>query len=295
MVNCKFCEKDFNPINKNQKFCCEKCRRAVRVSCAQCGETVERLKNKSGIYFCSRLCSGKFYGRTVEKECNQCGLCFPVKKSSVERNWGKYCSVKCHNDSMKIVNYETCPCCKKKFKTGNNEIDKRKYCSRKCASLSLRKPIDKQRLYDLYVTQDLTAREVGHILNRDKKIVLDYLKFYDFPVKKEGFNNSGFLLCNDGHLVRSHYEKAFDNYLNKLGIKHEYEVRLPFDKRYACDFKINDVYVEIWGMMNWEKYRKSRVKKLDMYKSNSCKLLEVFPEDFKNLEIKINELKHLIT
>ena len=61
-----------------------------------------------------------------------------------------------------------------------------------------------------------------------------------------------------------------------------------------ADFKVGHVYVEIWGMMGWKQYEEVRERKLNLYKENNCVLLEVFPEDFNELEVKIKELKHLI-
>lgn len=120
------------------------------------------------------------------------------------------------------------------------------------------------------------------------------LLHYGIEVRPDGITNREKIKCNDGHMVRSYYERAFDNYLYKEGIPHEHDVRLPFARRYMADFLIEDVYVEIWGMMTWEKYRERRKRKLKIYKENNCRLLEIFPEDFKDLGVKMNELKEMI-
>lgn len=295
MSKCLFCSEDFVAQSWNQKYCSRKCAKTIVTDCTQCGKTVARRKRKDGIYFCCRSCSEIYNGRTIEINCGYCGKSFKTKASKPTYGYGKYCSKDCHSESMRIENFVKCPQCGKDFPTGNNKANRRKYCSKTCMKEAFSIPIGKDVLQKLYVDQDLTSREVGQIINRSKKVVLDYLRRYDITIKPEGFKQHDKIMCKDGHLVRSHYEKAFDNYLFKLGIEHEYEVRLPFDKRCACDFKIGDVYVEIWGLMNWRTYREGRERKLKLYRDNNCLLLEVFPDDFQKLELKMNELQRLIT
>ena len=43
-----------------------------------------------------------------------------------------------------------------------------------------------------------------------------------------------------------------------------------------------------------EKYREQRERKLKLYRENGCKLLEVFPENFINIQNKLTELKSLM-
>jgi hypothetical protein len=212
----------------------------------------------------------------------------------LEHGNGKYCSKKCSNKGKEKLTLSSCKTCGVVFNvpSGNHTGQ---YCSKRCSDKGYRKPIDKGTLTKLYVEEELTSREVGEIVGRNKKIVLDYLSYYGLPIRADGIKNKERIKCKDGHMVRSYYERAFDNYMHKEGIEHEYDVRLPFNKRYMADFKVGDVYVEIWGMMSWKKYREGRKKKLMLYEENGATLLEVFPEDFKQLENKITELKRLIT
>ena len=294
MKKCLFCEVEFDSDNANRKYCSRRCSHAVKTDCGNCGLGIVRKKNSKGIYFCSRMCSSLYKGTTIIKKCQNCNDDIKVKLSASDYGYGKYCSKKCQNEGARIENTEICPECNNVFKTSKNVSDKRKYCSKECMKKSFRRPIKKDVLIELYDNRNLTSREVGDIIGRSKKVVLDYLRFYNIDIKEDGFHNREKIKCKDGHLVKSHYERAFDNYLFKEGIEHEYEVRLPFDKRYACDFKVGDVYIEIWGLIGWDRYDKNRAKKKEMYKNNNCQLLEVFPEDFKKLENKMNELKHLI-
>lgn len=159
---------------------------------------------------------------------------------------------------------------------------------------AFRKPIEKELLQKLYIEEELTSREIGQIIGRSKKVVLDYLKYYNIPIRPDGIHNRERIKCKDGHLVRSYYERAFDNLLSRNNIEHEYDARLPFARRCMADFKVKNVYIEIWGMMNIEKYRERRERKMQLYQNNNCVLLEVYPEDFKNIQSKLEELKSLM-
>lgn len=294
MKKCLFCGKEFEPKVSNQTYCSRKCSHSIRTTCANCGADIVRLKRNDGTYFCSRKCSSIYSGKTVFKQCETCGKTFEPKKSKVAYGWGKYCSKTCANKGLEIEHYKKCPQCGKTFVGEKGNWMKQKYCSKECMKEAFRKPIDKDLLQKLYVDEEMTSRKVGEIIGRSKKVVLDYLKYYGFEVKPDGLKHKERIKCTDGHMVRSYYERAFDNMLHRNDIAHEYDPRLPFARRYMADFKIGDVYVEIWGLMSVKRYRDNREKKLALYRDNGCKLLEVFPEDFKNLESKMNELKSLM-
>lgn len=234
-------------------------------------------------------------GKTALRVCPICGEQFTVKMSNVQRGWGKYCSKACANKALEVSHYKKCPQCGKVFVGDKDNWTKQKYCSKECMKEAFRNPIDEELLRKLYIDDELTSREIGQIVGRSNKVVLDYLKYYGIAVRPDGIRNRERIKCADGHLVRSYYERAFDNALYRSGLEHEYDPRLPFAKRYMADFKIGDVYVEIWGLMGVKQYRENRERKIQLYRENGCKLLEVFPEDFKSINTKINELKSLMS
>lgn len=303
MERCPICDTSFEKKVWNQKFCSEKCKRSIKTECSNCSALIIRYKGNRKHYYCSRKCSEFHNGRALKRNCKLCGDEFTIKQSAVRFGYGVYCSNACQNESMRgSKGFESssitpklacCEWCGNMFDILSGS--KERYCSKDCANNGYRKWIDKDLLIGLYTEKELTTREIGRIIGRDKKVVLDYLRYHNIEVRPDGIKNRKRILCDDGHEVRSYYERAFDNYLYKLGIEHEHDVRLPFDKRYMTDFKVGDVYVEIWGMMGWKTYEERRLRKLDLYRENNCTLLEVFPEDFKNLEVKINELKRLIS
>lgn len=294
MTKCPTCGTSFERKHKNKVYCSDSCKRKRKYNCSNCGKEVYRNKHNRKHTYCSMKCSSVHSGRTLKRTCKECSETFTAKKSAVSYGWGNYCSVDCHNKSMKKVVIKTCNHCGKKYEYSNGSPGK-KYCSKKCSDSGSRRPIAKQVLEDLYVDKELTSREIADIIGRNKKVVIDYLRFHDIDVRPDGIKRRERIKCKDGHEVRSYYERAFDNMLYRNGIEHEHDVRLPANKRYMCDFKVQDVYIEIWGMMSWKTYRDNRIRKKALYEENNYKLLEVFPEDFKNIENKITELKRLIS
>ncbi len=294
MKKCLFCGKEFEPVNENQKYCSPKCKRSIRTICAFCGKEIVRLKRPDGVYFCGRHCAMLYSGKTVELQCKICGKSFTRKSSVLDYGWGKYCSKACADKAMEVVHKLKCPQCGKVFIGEKNRGKKQTYCSKECIKSAFRKPIDKGLLTKLYTEDELTSREIGQVIGRSNKVVLDYLRYYNIEVRPDGIKNRKRIKCKDGHLVRSYYERAFDNLLHRNNLPHEYDPRLPFNKRYMADFKVGNVYIEIWGLMTMEKYREQRERKLKLYRENGCKLLEVFPENFINIQNKLTELKSLM-
>lgn len=289
---CLLCKLEFEPVNGNQKYCTDKCKRQKAYQCAYCNQEVVRYRTNRDVY-CNMICAGLHTGRTVKRECATCDKGFTIKQSALQYGHGKYCSNKCQNIGMeKEPDLGICKQCFNPFDIRHKGA---KYCSKKCSGDSIRIPIDESKLREMYIEKEFTSRQIGHIIGRSKKVVLDYLHYYGIEVRPDGIANREKIKCNDGHMVRSYYERAFDNYLYKEGIPHEHDVRLPFARRYMADFLVEDVYIEIWGMMTLKSYRERRERKIKLYEDNGCRLLEIYPEDFKDLGIKMNELKQMIS
>lgn len=294
MKRCAFCGENFEPKTPNQMYCSSKCKRSVKTECEYCGNDIIRYKRKDNVYYCGSKCAALHTGRAVLRQCPTCGEEFTATKADIELGWGKYCSKECANKGLQVNHYITCRVCGRAFLGDKNNWVQQKYCSKECTQKATRIPIEKELLQRLYVDEELTSREIGEIIGRSKKVVLDYLKYYGIAVRPDGLKNRERIKCTDGHLVRSYYERAFDNALHRSGIEHEYDPRLPFANRYMADFKIGDVYVEIWGLMSVKQYREKRERKIQLYREHGCKLLEVFPDDFRSINNKINELKSLM-
>lgn len=82
------------------------------------------------------------------------------------------------------------------------------------------------------------------------------------------------LTCDDGHMVKSPYEKIIDNWLYSEGIKHAYEAKLDIDETHDItpDFFIpeyngtKNIYVEFWGYGDSNaKYQRIKEYKMGIY------------------------------
>ena len=87
-----------------------------------------------------------------------------------------------------------------------------------------------------------------------KKVLYIQVKKCKEFTKLEAEYESDFT-CEDGHLVKSPYEKIIDDYLYREGIKHAYEKKIDIDETHDItpDFFIpeyngvKNIYVEFWG------------------------------------------------
>ncbi len=97
--------------------------------------------------------------------------------------------------------------------------------------------------------------------------------------------------ATDGHMVRSRAEMLIDNWLYTSGIVHAYGRKLPVAEDLICDFYIpagqgrpHGVYIEFWGMEEDPKYAERKKKKLEIYRRNEIRLIELNSGDVDNLD-----------
>ena len=307
-------------------------KRYVENICERCGETYSIIQNNASKQrFCSRKCMAKSRETNITKKelyqlyfndripLYKIGEKFGVSKTSIMRAMKRYgLESRAANEtrmpegyeqpSKEILNelywvewlsYESIG---KKLNVDpaniprwlkQNDIKTRTNAETRLGKVFVEPT--KEELIDLYINQELPTAEIGKIFGCGSGSISRRLYQNGIEVRPNIFNGKHFLRCEDGHEVRSYYEKSFDNLLYRNDIGHEYEPRIPFDKRYASDFIVGDVYVEIWGVQNNKKYEDRRIKKTKLYKDNGLKLLEIYPEDFKNITTKLDELKRLIS
>ncbi|MBA7512440.1 Chromosome partition protein Smc [subsurface metagenome] len=98
--------------------------------------------------------------------------------------------------------------------------------------------------------------------------------------------------AKDKHSLRSTHEMLIDNWFNNNGIKHEVEKRVPVDKLMYCDWFLpkGEIYVEYWGLMHEEWYRKARKVKEKLYEQAGLELRSIESEDMKNLEKQLRQI-----
>ena len=97
-------------------------------------------------------------------------------------------------------------------------------------------------------------------------------------------------LTLSGDVVKSMYEVIFANFCFLNNIQFQYEVKLIKSKKYNCDFKIDDFYIEIWGCGErgsiGKHYIKQRKIKEIIYKDNKLKLINLEHVLFDNNKLK---------
>lgn len=93
----------------------------------------------------------------------------------------------------------------------------------------------------------------------------------------------------DWHNVRSRWELIIDNTLYEYWLVHAYERKLPIEENIYCDFYIpsrlwsSAVYVEYWGLEDWEYNERKNIKK-EVYKKYNLNLIEIENKHIDNLD-----------
>lgn len=110
--------------------------------------------------------------------------------------------------------------------------------------------------------------------------IMKRLRSLGIEVRRDGWDGGKRFTCRDGHVVRSTYEQRVCEWLTAREISHEYEPRLPWDRRSAADFLANGWYVEIWGVTHSPLYGARRARKVAAYRAHSAPLIEIHAHDF---------------
>lgn len=92
--------------------------------------------------------------------------------------------------------------------------------------------------------------------------------------------------ASDGHMVRSRAEAMIDAWLYENRIVHAYERLVRVDQKMYCDFFLPeyDLYIEFWGLESNPKYKARKEKKLEIYRQNELRLVEIKDEHINNLD-----------
>jgi len=106
--------------------------------------------------------------------------------------------------------------------------------------------------------------------------------------KTEGFREKFLptIRASDGHMVRSRGEAMIDAMFYENRIVHSYERLVPVEQAMYCDFYLPeyDLYIEFWGMESNPIYKARKEKKLEIYRQNGLRLLEIKDVHINNLE-----------
>lgn len=99
-----------------------------------------------------------------------------------------------------------------------------------------------------------------------------------------GFNPTVQYKTLSGNIVKSIFEVIIDNFLFLNDIKFEYENKIIVDRNHLYDFKIQDIFIEVWGYIG-KVYNSKRKEKEKIYKENNLKLISLEPSLFKNYKL----------
>jgi hypothetical protein len=106
--------------------------------------------------------------------------------------------------------------------------------------------------------------------------------------KAEGFREKfpPTIRASDGHMVRSRAEAMIDAWLYENRIVHAYERLVRVEQKMYCDFYLpeSDLYIEFWGLEGNPKYKARKEKKLEIYRQNELRLVEIKDEHINNLD-----------
>ena len=84
----------------------------------------------------------------------------------------------------------------------------------------------------------------------------------------------------DGHLCDSLAEKIIDDYLFRHKITHEKNIPYPENYKLTVDFRVNNVFIEYFGLANEVKgYNQTIKRKRAICKKYHLTLLEIYPRD----------------
>ena len=91
-------------------------------------------------------------------------------------------------------------------------------------------------------------------------------------------------LAKDGHLCFSLGEKTIDDFLFDNKIEHSKEPYYP-ESNYRADFKVDDCFIEYFGLYGIPDYDKKIRRKRNIAKQNNIGLIEIYPKDLVNINI----------
>lgn len=95
------------------------------------------------------------------------------------------------------------------------------------------------------------------------------------------------LRCKDGHYVNSRLEGAVDDFLYSHGVLNEVYQRIPYS-HFKADFKVADVFIEVWGLKGRRDYDEEKGRKIQHYNKYNIKMIVVEPG--QNIANKLAEL-----
>ena len=117
-------------------------------------------------------------------------------------------------------------------------------------------------------------------------MILSALSFFS-----EYFRKYEIKYNRDDENYASNYEKQFADYLKRKNVRYQLHPKLKVKGKkgkLTCepDFYLPEfeVYVEIWGMIGDEEYKKYYDLKKETYNKNQIEHIDIYPKNFENLD-----------
>lgn len=152
-----------------------------------------------------------------------------------------------------------------------------------------------------------TRREFSNSpLYPDYRTVRDFFETWNNAIEAAGYNpnvplfspnpSGKRLKSKDGHECNSISEVIIDDWLYENNISHQREVLYP-EGRYKCDFVINNIFVEFFGLAGVKSiklgYKEIMEIKRELCKKHNITLVEFYQEDLFKLD-EVFEKKFLL-
>lgn len=152
---------------------------------------------------------------------------------------------------------------------------------------------DKDELQYLY-DSGFSLVDIGYLFGTSRQAIKDAFIFYNIIIRSSGWGNKRFI-CQDGHKVKSTYERKVCDWLYDHQMPHEYEPVLPFNKYFKSDFLYQNTYIEIFGVIDSDWYDKRKKYKIEQYQIHNLPVIAINYWDFDNghKDAWIRKLNHL--
>lgn len=124
-----------------------------------------------------------------------------------------------------------------------------------------------------------STAEIAAIYSVADVTIARRLKQAGIKLRRQGYSRKR--RCPDGHIVDSRWEYAVDRWLETHNIQHDVHPTVPWyesgSSPQLADFKVGNIYIEVWGIEGNPRYDKRRIEKIKKYKSLGIHLIQIFP------------------
>lgn len=258
------------------------------VSCQQCKKVFYRSKSRINEgkkfdwkIYCSSICASKGKNKQQLQKCSnpKCNRNFKRSLRDIKKVNKVFCSRSCAT-SVNNSKFPKRPAVKKCCILCNKEfISREKYCSKACKNKSQIINKDKVliKIKEFYKINGRIPlkREFQHA-----KAARDRFGSWNNAIKASGFNPNPVkfakkFIANDGHKCDSLAEKIIDDWLFARKIVHQRS--MPYNKnRMTADFKINDTFIEFFGLKGQIKsYDRLIKEKRRLWQEKDLKVIEI--------------------